>query len=135
MAARRAIFPRVRFTAVSFLIRPESLVQSELQAREEDAADLCASCIGQKSLVTNRAFFTPSAENYDSAAKICPMVATASPAGGGEQVIGEKKPFQLPNLPTTYKLFQSGQLMTVFVIIPERHGKCNLSTRAEYCNT
>src|SRR6185369_13759607 len=47
MAARRAIFPRVRFTAISFLSRPESLVQSELQVREEDAADLCASCIGR----------------------------------------------------------------------------------------
>ena len=109
MAARKAIFPRVRFTAVSFLIRPESLVQSELLAREEeDAADSCASCIGQTSLVTNRAFFTPSAEHYDSAAKICPMVATASPAGGGEQVVGKKKPFRLPNLPTTYNCSKVG---------------------------
>jgi hypothetical protein len=49
----------------------------------------------QKSLVTNRAFFTPSAENYDSAAKICPMVATESPAGGGEQTVSEKNPFPI----------------------------------------
>ena len=51
---------------------------------------ICAPVASAEVVGHEPAFFTPSAENYDSAAKICPMAATASQAGGGEQMVGKK---------------------------------------------
>jgi len=63
---------------------------------------ICAPVVSAEIVGHDRAFFTPSAEYYDSAANICPMAATASPAGGGEQVVGKKN--SLPIAEPAYNL-------------------------------